>query len=183
MSLRAIYFFAVLSVFVLFSGNAKAEFVQNGEDSVDYLVLEVGRFETQHRGIAHTAEIGTQIGIGYKAHEIGYGFAPIVGLRTNNIGSYYGFAGMSWNAYVLDNVVFSPSFSVGYYEEGSGADLGGPLEFRSALELDYEFENRMRAGIHWDHISNANIYDVNPGYESLMATYAIPFSTIQNLAK
>lgn len=72
--------------------------------------------------------------------------------------------------------MLTPSFAVGAYEDGDGKDLGGTLEFRSAVELSYRLDDRARLGLAFDHISNASIYDDNPGTESLVLMYAIPLN-------
>jgi hypothetical protein len=58
---------------------------------------------------------------------------------------------------------------LGHYRPGDeGRELGGPLEFRSGLELSRRLGPRTRLGLSFDHLSNAGIYDHNPGSESLV---------------
>ena len=52
---------------------------------------------------------------------------------------------------------FTPSFGAGYYDNGSGKDLGNKLEFRTSFELSYELKNKNRIGFSISHISNANL--------------------------
>lgn len=73
----------------------------------------------------------------------------------------------SWN--------FTPSFGLGYYEEGNGKKLGNKLEFRTTLELSYQLKNLNRIGISLGHISNANIGNKNPGVEVISLSYQKPF--------
>ncbi|MDP6622047.1 MAG: acyloxyacyl hydrolase, partial [Alphaproteobacteria bacterium] len=61
------------------------------------------------------------------------------------------------------------------YHRGQGKDLGHWIEFRSQLELAYRFDDRSRLGVSLSHISNASLDDNNPGTESLMLNYAVPF--------
>ncbi len=68
----------------------------------------------------------------------------------------------------------SPSFAVGGSHEGDGKELGGTLEFRSAIELAYRFDDRSRLGIQVGHLSNAGIYAENPGTEFAILNYSIP---------
>lgn len=51
-------------------------------------------------------------------------------------------------------------------------DLGGPFEFRLALDVAYEFESRSRLGLRLSHLSSACIYDRNPGAEELLLVYS-----------
>ena len=62
----------------------------------------------------------------------------------------------------------------GLYSRGKGVDLGGPIEFRSGIELAYRLENGMRLGLGWDHRSNLEIYARNPGVEMVHLRLSIP---------
>jgi len=73
------------------------------------------------------------------------------------------------------NYTFTPSFGIGYYQDGDGKKLGHDIEFRTTIELSYQFENENRIGISFGHISNANIGDKNPGVEILSFSYQIPY--------
>ena len=70
---------------------------------------------------------------------------------------------------------FTPSFGAGIYNDGSGKKLGNDLQFRTSLEVSYEFKNKNRIGISFSHISNANLGDKNPGVEILSISYHIPY--------
>ena len=71
--------------------------------------------------------------------------------------------------------VLTPSFGVGYYEDGSGKKLGNEIEFRSTLEVSYKINNDDRIGLSFGHISNANLGDKNPGSEIISISYHIPY--------
>ena len=73
------------------------------------------------------------------------------------------------------NIVFTPSFGAGYYDDGDGKKLGNNIEFRTTFELSYELKNENRIGISFGHISNANIGDKNPGVEVLSFSYQIAY--------
>ena len=70
---------------------------------------------------------------------------------------------------------FTPSFGLGYYDDGDGKKLGNKLEFRTTLEISYQLKNNDRIGISFGHISNANIGDKNPGVEIISLSYQTPF--------
>tara|TARA_B100001741_G_C16321349_1_gene490589 strand:- start:102 stop:632 length:531 start_codon:yes stop_codon:yes gene_type:complete len=74
-----------------------------------------------------------------------------------------------------NNLIFTPSIGAGYYDNGSGKNLGNNIEFRTSLELSYILKNRNRIGISLSHISNANIGKKNPGVEILSFSYQIPY--------
>ena len=71
-----------------------------------------------------------------------------------------------------------PSFAVGAYADGNGKDLGGVLEFRSAIALAWRFDDRSRLGVEFSHLSNAGIYDTNPGTENLTVNYSVPLDRL-----
>tara|TARA_B100001540_G_C15607187_1_gene551331 strand:- start:39 stop:569 length:531 start_codon:yes stop_codon:yes gene_type:complete len=74
-----------------------------------------------------------------------------------------------------NNWNFTPSFGLGYYDDGNGKKLGNKLEFRTTLEFSYQLENADRIGISLGHISNANIGNKNPGAEIISLSYQKPF--------
>ena len=86
----------------------------------------------------------------------------------DNIGTL--FAGEESNLY------FTPSFGVGYYDEGDGKKLGNNIEFRTTFEISYQLKNSNRIGLSFGHISNANLGDKNPGVEVLTLSYQLPFN-------
>ena len=74
-----------------------------------------------------------------------------------------------------NNWNFTPSFGVGYYDDGNGKKLGNKIEFRTTLEFSYQLLNKDRIGISFGHISNANIGNKNPGAEIIGVSYQKPF--------
>jgi len=70
---------------------------------------------------------------------------------------------------------FTPSFGLGYYDDGDGKKLGNKLEFRTTVEMSYQLKNDDRIGISLGHISNANIGNKNPGVEIISLSYQKPF--------
>ena len=74
------------------------------------------------------------------------------------------------------NLNFTPSFGIGYYDDGDGKKLGNNIEFRTTFEISYELKNNNRVGLSFGHISNANLGDKNPGVEVLSLSYQIPFN-------
>jgi hypothetical protein len=98
--------------------------------------------------------------------------APLLGAITTSRGAIYVYAGMGAELRLPGRWRLCPSFSAGLYHQGEGQDLGGLLQFRSALELSYTLDPRRRLGVSLDHISNGGIFGRNPGSESLTFTYS-----------
>jgi len=103
-------------------------------------------------------------------------FRPLVGVMANARGSGYLYLGINFDLLFFDHLLISPGFAGGYYWQGSGKDLGYPIEFRSGVELGWQFSDYRRLGIHFYHLSNASIGRRNPGEESLVLFYDIPIS-------
>ena len=104
-------------------------------------------------------------------------FTPIFGLSGTDDKGIYGFSGLGMDLYFGQRIVLTPSASlVGYYK-GDGKNLGGEFQFRTGGELAWRFNNWSRLGVGFHHISNAGIYNDNPGAEILALTYSLPFGT------
>ena len=101
-------------------------------------------------------------------------FRPLVGLMANLKGSVYLYAGLNFDLLFFDHLLFAPGFAAGYFSQGKGKDLGYPLEFRSGVELAWQFADWHRLGVHFYHLSNASLGRRNPGEESLVLFYDIP---------
>lgn len=121
-----------------------------------------------------------QFGGEYRLADVGFGFRPTIGANIDEESDVYIYGGLNWDLPLGYNFVFTPNFMVGYYDEGSGRDLGGSIEFRSGVEVSYALENDSRIGVAFNHISNASIYDNNPGAETLLINYHIPMGWLQD---
>jgi len=101
-------------------------------------------------------------------------FRPLVGAMATLKGSVYLYLGLNFDLLFFDHLLFAPGFAAGGYWKGNGKDLGYPIEFRSGVELGWQFDNGERLGLHFYHLSNASIGRRNPGEESLVLYYDIP---------
>ena len=66
---------------------------------------------------------------------------------------------------------FSLGLAGGYFDHGYGVNLGGPFQFRTSGEFYVELGQRSRLVLGLAHLSNAYIYDENPGTNSLILLY------------
>ena len=135
----------------------------------DLLILGVGSYDViQNEDNTAAAQIE------YMSGKKLWVFNPFAGVMGTLDSAVYGYGGIAYDLKLSDHWILTPSFAAGIYARGDGRDLGSPIEFRSAIALDYEFDNGVRAGLQFFHISNAGLTDQNQGVEVLMATYAIP---------
>ena len=107
---------------------------------------------------------------------------PFTGIELTSDSAFYLISGIYLEDNIGDLVTgkdskwnFTPSFGVGYYDDGNGKKLGNKVEFRTTLEFSYQLENKDRIGISFGHISNANIGNKNPGAEIISISYQKPF--------
>jgi lipid A 3-O-deacylase len=119
-----------------------------------------------------------EVGVQWRGSEKLWIFQPMAGAMATFDGAGYVYAGISLDIFLGNRLVFRPSFAPGLYAHGSGYDLGHVVEFRSAAELAWRFDDRSRLGIEFYHLSNAHLGDKNPGEESLTLTYAIPIDKL-----
>lgn len=138
------------------------------------LVLGVGRYGVLDRRQATEAAVELRftrlpLALGRLRLEI----EPAIGAMANDDGSYYGYAGFGVPWEPSPRWRLTPYTGVGIYSAGDGKDLGGPVEFRSGLEVSYRLSDRSRLGLTFSHLSNAVIYDLNPGVESLSVVYGV----------
>lgn len=139
-------------------------------DDPDFLAIGIGGFDVNDN------ESTFQGRIEYRSDRRFLLFKPMAGFMATGEGSLYGYGGVLVDLYFGRRWALTPSFAVGAYHDGGGKDLGGTLEFRSAIELGYRLDGRARIAIAFDHISNASIYNANPGTESVVVIYAIPLN-------
>lgn len=62
----------------------------------------------------------------------------------------------------------------GLYFDNGGFDLGGPVAFRSGVEVGLEMNSGWRMSLSYDHRSNAGLYDHNPGIETVAFRISVP---------
>ncbi len=157
-------YFIVLLICGLYSFS-----LQSYEPPVPLLSFGGGPY---YAGPRHSGAIAQ---VEYKFGTYWWGFIrPQVTLSTPEFKATFIGAGIAAEFYLCERLVFSPNFCPGIYFQGDGRDLGYPLEFRSAVEIAYEFRNLARLGTQFWHISNASLSDKNPGANAWVFFFAFP---------
>jgi lipid A 3-O-deacylase len=100
---------------------------------------------------------------------------PWAGLEVTTDASAFAWGGMSLDLELPGPLVVTPSFGAGLFRQGGGGKtLGHPLEFRTQLEISYEFPSGVRVGVAASHTSNGSLSRRNPGVEVFSLGVAQP---------
>jgi lipid A 3-O-deacylase len=97
---------------------------------------------------------------------------PAAGVMAGAQGSLYVYGGFRMELPLGQRWTVNPGWATGLYYRSPEFDLGGPLEFRTSVELAYRLRDGSRLGVCLYHLSNAGLFEVNPGSESLVVTYS-----------
>lgn len=108
---------------------------------------------------------------------------PSIGTFFTNRGSVYTYFALRGEIPLGSHFMIIPIAAVGDYEKGNGKDLGSHIEFKTGAEFDYVFDNGLRIGPAFDHVSNAGIGKKNPGEENLMLMVTVPFGLLAGTGK
>ena len=69
------------------------------------------------------------------------------------------------------DMLITPSFTPGLYNQGDGKDLGHLLEFKSEVQISLNFLKNSQLGFSYNHLSNASLGGKNPGANSYMFNF------------
>lgn len=149
------------------AGYDKNEFVI-GIQAWDIGDSDNGGFRFEHR----LEELSTDYTFGLE------NISPFYGVDISFDAAVYGYGGFLYDIELSDTWSLQPNVAVGGYNRGiedRGNSLGGVVNFRSGLELNYKLCENSRIGLSFHHYSNASIYDENPGMENIALVYSFSF--------
>jgi lipid A 3-O-deacylase len=101
-------------------------------------------------------------------------FKPVTGAFMTGNSSVYLYTGIE-GQYGVGPLKILPSFTPGYYEKGSGKDLGSVLEFKSEIKIGLDIFENSKLGYSYSHISNNDWGDTNPGTDNQQVTFSKNF--------
>ena len=101
-------------------------------------------------------------------------FSPVTGGFMTGKSSIYLYTGVQAE-YDLGLINIIPSFSPGYYDSGDGKDLGSALEFKSEIKFDIDIFKNSKIGYSYNHISNNDWGDINPGTDNQQISISSKF--------
>ena len=131
--------------------------------------VSVGRFDIARE------EKPVEGGLQYRFDGFSLGpleLTPAAGISANEDEGVWVYGVLRYDFEVSERWVLTPTLGVSLYHEGDGKDLGGPIVFVTGLEVAYRFAGGSRLGLWFYHQSNAGLYDLNPGANSLVLTWA-----------
>ncbi|WP_342075719.1 acyloxyacyl hydrolase [Yoonia sp. SS1-5] len=96
-------------------------------------------------------------------------FQPTFGASLTSDDDFWIGAGGKWTTERVSDGPFFIELSLmpGVYFSGDGPDLGFPLQFRGALGAGLRLDTGSSISVFFDHRSNANATETNPGIETL----------------
>lgn len=101
---------------------------------------------------------------------------PWAGMEGTTDGTLWLGGGLLYDWNFSGNWHLTPSLGAGLYTQGkSDKDLDYPIQFRSQLEISYQYNSGVRTGVNLSHMSNASFGNHNPGAETLGMSISYPF--------
>lgn len=147
----------------------------NGEVTTDG--FNTNRYDAGDRMVASTGalssggrELGQEVRLTYMFDQFMGRFNPTVDLSITDEGGIFAGVGLyqQFDMHIGDQDFFAGlTFTPGLYIQGDEIDLGAPLEFRSGVELGMRLDNDWQISLSYDHRSNGDFADVNPGMETI----------------
>jgi lipid A 3-O-deacylase len=159
----------IASAFILTPAIANGSWIETREPEASYLAFSFG-----NAGLRDPRDFGPEVRVELRLNQRLWVLQPFIGTMGGQKGRRYSFAGFLVELHLSRRFILMPSFAPGFYQSGLEPDLGFPLEFRSQLELSFQFENEVRLGFSLSHLSNAHLGHRNPGVEVIALTYALP---------
>ena len=126
--------------------------------------------------------IGTQLSVNSAEAQLRYigepyfwGLQPVIGLSMARNNSGYVGVGAAYTLRAQDSGLFARFTGMaGIHKRGSGRNMGGPMQFRTALDVGVTAASGMEFGIGIDHRSSAAIYRPNPGLNTAYLFTTVP---------
>ena len=99
---------------------------------------------------------------------------PVTGFFLTVDNAQYIYKGFQ-TTYDKGSFNITPSFTPGLYDKGNGKDLRHVIEFKTEIQISYNISKKSEIALSYNHISNANLGDNNPGANSYMLNFLKKF--------
>ena len=120
--------------------------------------------------------IGQELYVSYDLPRYIGAVQPTAGASLTDTSDLWIGAGAKWSTERITDwpVFIELSLMPGVYVQGDGEYLGFPLQFRGSLGAGYRLGNGASLSVVFDHRSNANTSEYNPGLETLGLRFSYP---------
>ena len=173
--MRAAFAAAMVALIGALAAPAMAQVTFGSPGDPPRLALGAGAFDitpsTSHKTASSAGEFRGE----YRFSDTPWIVAPFVGGSVTTDGAAYGYFGLGFDVNFGPNWVLTPNAAAGVFERGSGTRLGSWWEFRTGAEFAYRFADQSRLGLEVTHTSNAGLTKLNPGEQSVLLMYSIPW--------
>jgi len=154
------------------SAMAQITFGSPGEPP--HVALGVGAFDITPSSSHPDSHTAAEFRGEYRFGDVFWVISPFIGVSGTSDGAFHGYGGFGIDVNFTPNIVLTPTAAGGYFEHGSGTNLGSWWEFRTGAELAWKFPDTSRIGVAVNHTSNAGLTKRNPGEQSVVVMYSIP---------
>ena len=114
----------------------------------------------------------------YMRYDTGYQTGPyghVAGLSVGEQGETWVGYGLTYRTHLGQSGLYAELHLMpGLYLDSGGFDLGGWLAFRSGIEIGYETQTGVRYAVSYDHRSHAELFEANPGIETVQFGVSVP---------
>ena len=160
----------ILVFFILLFGSVNAD----DKNSENKWSLYTGTFDFSDEGAKSTL-YGVQY-INLNSHYDSFlgKLHPVTGFFITVDNAKYIYTGFQ-TTYDKGSFNITPSFTPGLYDKGNGKDLRHVLEFKTEIQISYNINKKSEIAFSYNHISNADLGENNPGANSYMFNYIKKF--------
>ena len=139
------------------------------------IALGAGAFDVTPSSSHKDSKTAGEVRGEYRFGDVLGPIAPFIGVSGTTDGAFYGYFGFGIDINFTPNLVLTPNAAGGYFARGRGTNLGSWWEFRTGAELAWRFDDMSRLGVAVHHTSNAGLTRRNPGEQSVLVMYSIPW--------
>ena len=172
--MRAALALMLLSATGAFALPAAAQVTFGSPTDPPRLALGAGAFDITPSSSHKDSHTAGEFRGEYRFGDMAWILAPFVGASVTTDAAAYGYFGFGFDVNFGPSLVLTPNAAAGYFERGSGTNLGSWWEFRTGAELAWRFADQSRLGVAVHHTSNAGLTRRNPGEQSVLLMYSIP---------
>ena len=160
----------IIIIFTLLFSSVNADDTNSGSK----WSLYTGTFDFSDEGAKSTLYGVQYINLNFHYDSFLGNLYPVTGFFITVDNSKYIYTGFQ-TTYHKGSFNVTPSFTPGLYDKGNGKDLRHVLEFKTEIQISYNISKKSEIAFSYNHISNADLGENNPGANSYMFYYIKKF--------